>query len=298
MEYAAYISIITVNYNGMEDTCQMIYSLKNYISAFPYEIIVVDNASSCDEASFIQTKFPDVKCIRSNKNLGFAGGNNLGISRAKGKYILLLNNDTYIENSTLSELTRLLELNPAIGAVSPKIKFSNSNIIQFAGYTALSRITLRNKLIGFGEVDSGQYDEACPTPFVHGAAMMIRRDIIEQIGLMPEIYFLYYEELDWCEQIKKSGFELWYDPQAEVYHKESHTVGQNSCLRCFYLSRNRLLFAWRNRTGCSRIFAIIYQLLIANPKNIFIYAIKGQIDLIMACLKGIISFITMKNKKE
>lgn len=298
MEYAAYISIITVNYNGMEDTCQMIYSLKNYISAFPYEIIVVDNASSCDEASFIQTKFPDVKCIRSNKNLGFAGGNNLGISRAKGKYILLLNNDTYIENSTLSELTRLLELNPAIGAVSPKIKFSNSNIIQFAGYTALSRITLRNKLIGFGEVDSGQYDEACPTPFVHGAAMMIRRDIIEQIGLMPEIYFLYYEELDWCEQIKKSGFELWYDPQAEVYHKESHTVGQNSCLRCFYLSRNRLLFAWRNRTGYSKISAIIYQLLIANPKNIFIYAIKGQIDLIMACLKGIINFITMKNKKE
>lgn len=298
MVNAVYISIITVNYNGIKDTYQMIDSIKKYLSAFPYEIIVIDNASFNDEASLIQTKYPDVLCFRSNQNLGFAGGNNLGMLRAKGKYILLLNNDTYIKDGSLSNLVSFLELNPLVAAVSPKIKFSNSNIIQFAGYTSLSQITLRNKLIGFNEVDSGQYNRACPTPFLHGAAMMIRRDTIERVGLMPEIYFLYYEELDWCEQIRKHGFELWYEPHAEIYHKESRSVGQSSPLRCFYLTRNRLLFAWRNRSGCAKLLAIIYQLLIANPKNLCTYAIQRRLDLIKACLQGMTNFIKMKNKKE
>lgn len=292
-----YISIITVNYNGMEDTCEMIDSLKKYLKTLSYEIIVVDNASINDEASIIREKYPEVICLRSNINLGFAGGNNIGILKAKGKYILLLNNDTYVEDNSLLNLAKFLDLNPSAGAVSPKIKFSDSNIIQFAGYTPLSQITLRNKLIGFGEIDLKQYDKAHTSPFLHGAAMMIRRDVIEQSGLMPEIYFLYYEELDWCEKIKKQSFELWYEPQAQVYHKESRSVGQGSPLRCFHLTRNRLLFAWRNRKGLTMLSALVYQFLIANPKSIFIYAIKGRLDLVQACFKGMVGFIKMKNKK-
>lgn len=292
-----YISIITVNYNGMEDTCEMIDSLKKYLHTLSYEIIVVDNASINDEASIIREKYPEVICLRSNINLGFAGGNNIGILEAKGKYILLLNNDTYIEDNSLLNLTKFLDLNPSAGAVSPKIKFADSDIIQFAGYTPLSQITLRNKLIGFGEVDLKQYDKAHVSPFLHGAAMMFRRNVIKQAGLMPEIYFLYYEELDWCEQIKKHGFELWYEPLAEVYHKESRSVGQGSPLRCFYLTRNRLLFAWRNRKGLTMFSSLVYQFLIANPKSIFIYAIKGRMDLVHASFKGMGNFIKMKNKK-
>lgn len=293
MVYEVDLSIITVNYNGIEDTCQMINSLKQYLT-LSYEIIVVDNASSINEASLIKREFPDIKCIRSNKNLGFAGGNNLGMSEAKGKYILLLNNDTYIKDDSLSNLVTFLNLNPTVGAASPKIKFADSNIIQFAGYTPLSKITLRNKLIGFGEEDQDQYNKACRSPFLHGAAMILRREVIKQAGLMPEIYFLYYEELDWCEQIKKYKFELWYEPQAEIYHKESRSVGQVSPLRCFYLTRNRLLFAWRNRKGFFRFLALTYQFLIANPIHIFIYIIRGRLDLSKACLKGIVDFIKVK----
>lgn len=293
-----YISIITVNYNGMEDTCEMIDSLKKHLKTASYEIIIIDNASINDEASIIQKNHPEAICFRSDVNLGFAGGNNIGISKASGDYILLLNNDTYIEDDSLLNLAKFLDSNPSAGAVSPKIKFSDSDIIQFAGYTPLSQITLRNKLIGFGEADLKQYDRAHLSPFLHGAAMMIRRNVIEQSGLMPEIYFLYYEELDWCEQIRKYGFELWYEPQAQVYHKESRSVGQGSPLRCFYLTRNRLLFAWRNRKGLTKLSALVYQFFIANPKSIFIYAIKGRFDLVLACFKGMGDFIKVKNKKN
>ncbi len=298
MTNEVYISIITVNYNGLSDTCEMIDSLKQHLTISSYEIIVIDNASINNEALLIQEKYPEIKCFRSNQNLGFAGGNNLGISKASGKYILLLNNDTYIRDNTLLSLATFLDNNPSIGAVSPKIKFADSNIIQFAGYTNLSLITLRNKLIGFEQEDKGQYNIAHISPFLHGAAMMIRKDIIREIGYMPEIYFLYYEELDWCEQIRKHGYELWYIPQAEIYHKESSSVGQGSPLRCFYLTRNRLLFAWRNRQGLIRLLALAYQFLIANPKNILYYTSKGQLNLAKSCFRGITNFIEMKNKKD
>lgn len=289
-----YISIITVNYNGMSDTCHMIDSLMQHLSEVSYEIIIVDNASLKDEITQIQAKYKNIHCIKSDLNLGFAGGNNLGIMQAKGKYVLLLNNDTYINDDSLLSLAEFLDSNTIVGAVSPKIKFADSNIIQFAGYTDLSQVTLRNSLIGFGETDLGQYDTPAKSPFLHGAAMMLRRDIIKKVGLMPEIYFLYYEELDWCEQIKKNGFELWYNPQAVVFHKESRSVGQNSPLRCYYMTRNRLLYAWRNRRGLIRLIAILYQFLIANPKGIFTYIFNGRFDLVGASIRGMISFTNMR----
>ncbi len=288
------ISVITVNYNGMEDTCYMIDSLKQYLSGLSYEIIVVDNASSKNEAIEIQMKYPDIQCIRTERNLGFAGGNNLGISRSRGKYILLLNNDTYIEDNSLVSLVEFLDLNQRVGAVSPKIKYANTNVIQFAGYTSLSKVTLRNRLIGFDETDCTQYDKPALSPFLHGAAMMLRREVVEKAGAMPEVYFLYYEELDWCEQIKNKGFQLWYCPQALIYHKESRSVGQNSPLRSYYLTRNRLLYAWRNRRGFVKLLALTYQFLVVNPKNLLIYIAKGRSDLAGACVKGMVGFINMK----
>ena len=168
----------------------MIDSLMQNLSDVSYEIIIVDNASLKDEITQIQAKYKNIHCIKSDSNLGFAGGNNLGIIEAKGKYVLLLNNDTYIKDNSLLSLAEFLDSNATVGAVSPKIKFADSNTIQFAGYTDLSQVTLRNSLIGFGEPDLGQYDTPAKSPFLHGAAMMLRRDIIKKVGLMPEIYFL------------------------------------------------------------------------------------------------------------
>lgn len=290
------LSIITVNYNGIKDTGELIESLQEHVSLL-YEIIVVDNASRINEARLLKQKYPHIIAIRSEENLGFSGGNNLGISIAKGKYIFLLNNDTFIKEDTFHYLIKRLESSPQNGAVSPKIKFAfPPHNIQFAGYIPLSQITLRNDLIGFGENDNGQFNTPIRTPYCHGAAMMVKKEVIEKVGYMPEIYFLYYEELDWSTQIEKSGYELWYEPGCTVYHKESQSTGQQSYLRTFYLTRNRLLYTWRNRYGITRWVSILYQLVVAAPKNTLFFLLKGRTDLAKAILKGVFAFLKLEHK--
>lgn len=291
------ISIITVNYNGIKDTLELIDSLKRCVKSVSYEVIVVDNASKQNEAEQIAARFPDVVTIRSEKNLGFAGGNNLGIRKAIGKYIFLLNNDTYIRDDTFHQLIARLESLPKIGVTSPKIRFAaEGNPIQFAGYTALSDITLRNNLIGYGAEEKGQYQLAYETSYAHGAAMMLKREVIDKVGLMPECYFLYYEELDWCERIKAAGYTIWYEPRCEVFHKESQSTGQMSPLRTYYLTRNRLLYAKRNRKGLTKLLSYQYQLLIALPKNVLADLFHLRFDLCRAQLVGVKDFITKKNE--
>ena len=198
------ISIITINYNGLNDTCALIETIPNNDNL---EVIVVDNASNNQEAEAdtISKKYPHVKVIKSEKNLGFAGGNNLGIKAAQGKYLFFINNDTIFKDFNVQVLIDRLESSPAIGVVCPKIRFAwGNNPIQFTGYTPLSKITVRNQSIGFGEEDQGQYDSPHPTPYAHGAAMLIKREAINKTGLMPECFFLYYEELS-HELVIKSG---------------------------------------------------------------------------------------------
>lgn len=281
------ISFITICYNGFKDTCELIESLHDKIHSVTYEIIVVDNASHEDEAAKIRRLYPTVNAIRSNENGGFSGGNNIGIRAARGKYIFLINNDTYIESDHIDCLVQRLESRPEIGGVSPKIRFAfPPQHIQFAGFTPLSHITLRNNMLGFGCPDDGSYDTPHPTPYLHGAAMMIKREVIEKAGLMPEIFFLYYEELDWSTRMTRAGYELWYDPCCTVFHKESQSTGQLSKLRTYYLTRNRLLYARRNLTGAGRLFSVLYQSTIAAGKNFLTYALKGRFDLAAAVYYG------------
>jgi GT2 family glycosyltransferase len=281
------LSIITVNYNGLKDTCTLIESIPFNENM---EVIVVDNASEKDEASIIQARYPQVKTICSNKNLGFAGGNNLGIKAAKGKYLFLINNDTVFKDFNVQALIDLLESSPNIGIVCPKIRFAwDNNPIQFAGYTPLSKITVRNQSIGFGKEDTGQYDTPHSTPYAHGAAMLIKREAIEKVGQMPECFFLYYEEIDWSMMFTRAGYEIWYEPACTIYHKESQSTGQNSPLRTYYITRNRLLLVKRNWIGIYKYLANCYLSCIVAPRDIIKYLIKGKWNLSLAVCKGILN---------
>ena len=285
------LSIITINYNGVKDTCELIETLP--LDDASIEVIVVDNASKEDEATFIALRFPQVKVIRSTQNLGFAGGNNLGLQAAQGKYLFFINNDTIIhQTSDIRHLINRLESSPKIGAVCPKIRFAWGNHpIQFAGYTPLSSITMRNRSIGFGEEDHGQYDTAHPTPYAHGAAMMVKREVVEKAGLMPECYFLYYEELDWSMVIRRAGFEIWYEPTSTIYHMESQSTGQKSPLRTYYITRNRLLFVKRNNPTISRYLSYCYLIGMVAVRDTLKYYIQRRPDLAQATIKGIYHFI-------
>ena len=238
------ISIITVNFNQAKVTCELLASLRN-ITYKNVEIIVVDNASK-EDASIIKKQYPEVTLINSNSNLGFAGGNNLGLKSAQGKYILFINNDVEVSTDFLEPLFQKLIHLDSTAAVSPKIKyFTPGNTIQYAGSYAVNPFTLRNTHIGTGEIDHGQYNESKLTSYAHGACMLVKKSVIDLIGSMDEKFFLYYEEQDWCERMNRNGYHIFYVPQSVVLHKESISTGKSSPLKTYYLSRNRILFARR-----------------------------------------------------
>ena len=255
------------------------------------EVIVVDNASKNQEAEQISSRFPYVKVVKSDKNLGFAGGNNLGIKASSGKYLFLINNDTYFKDFNAQTLIDRLDSDPSIGIVCPKIKFAwPPQPIQFAGYTPLSKITIRNQAIGFGEEDHGQYETAHPTPYAHGAAMLIKREAIAKVGLMPECYFLYYEELDWSMMFTRAGYQIWYEPKCIVYHKESQATGQNSPLRTYFITRNRLRLVKRNYQGLPKWLSYTYLIGIVGSRNILHHLLTGRFRHLKATLSGIRNF--------
>ncbi len=289
------VSVITINYNGLDDTCALIETIPFNENM---EVIVVDNASNNQEADLIVQRYPQVKVIKSERNLGFAGGNNLGILAAQGKYLFLVNNDTIFKHFNVSALIDRMESSPEIGIVCPKIRFTwGNNPIQFAGYTPLSKVTVRNHAIGFGEDDYGQYDTAHPTPYAHGAAMLIRRDAIDKVGLMPECFFLYYEELDWSMMFTRVGYQIWYEPSCTIYHKESQSTGQNSPLRTYYLTRNRLLLVRRNPREFNRPLAYIYLISIVALRDILKYTFIGRFDLLKAIFRALGHFILYARPK-
>lgn len=283
------VSIITVNFNHSYITEELLDSINKENSYKHIEIIVVDNGSKINPIPEWIEKYPHVQFIRSEINLGFAGGNNLGIKAAIGDYIFLVNNDTEFTTGLIDTLVDTMERYPQIGLISPKIRyFDQPNMLQFAGYTPMDYYTARNKQIGQYEEDKGQYDTVTGiTGFGHGAAMMIKREAINKAGLMSENFFLYYEEMDWCDRIKKAGFEIWVNMQALIYHKESISVGKKSDLKEYFMNRNRILFIRRNASFFQRFVFYIYFILIVAPRNIIKYIKDKQYSFITTFLRAI-----------
>jgi len=282
-------SIISVNFNQPQVTIDFLKSVKLNTDAAAVEVIVVDNGSREDHGDDFLREYPGLIYIRSEQNLGFAGGNNLGIKTAAGDFLLLLNNDTEITANLIPELTGELERNPEIGMISPLLLFYDSpDVIQYAGFTPMNYLTCRNAGIGSMEINKGQYDnESRETAYCHGAAMMCRRGDLEKVGLMDDLFFLYYEELDWCEKFRRAGKKIWFTGRTKVYHKESMSVGKDSSIKTYFMTRNRMLFIRRNTGFFNTLFFSLYYIGIASPKQLFLYFKKGRKDLIKWVLKGI-----------
>jgi GT2 family glycosyltransferase len=177
----------------------------------------------------------------------------------------------------MEPLVEKLESNSKIGAVSPKIKFYfQPDTIQFSGQAPINPYTMRSHGYGYGVVDTGQFDVDATTNFVHGAAMMIPMQVIKKVGLMAEIYFLYYEELDWGARIRAAGYELWYVHNSTVMHKESISTGRLTPFKTYYMNRARILYLRRNVKGLQFLVAFLYQTFVSVPKNAATFLIKKQ----------------------
>jgi GT2 family glycosyltransferase len=283
------VSIITLNWNSMAMTLEFLHSIEERNTYNNIEVIVVDNASTEDPTQKIKEVYPLAKVIRNQTNLGFSAGNNVGIREAKGDYLFIVNNDTEFTPGLIEGLVKIFREYPGAGVVSPKFHyFFEKGTIEYAGYKSVSIFTGRNSMIGSGEKDIGQYNEVKETQYAHGGGMMVSREVINKVGLMPEEFFLYYEELDWSVQIRKKGFNIYFQPNALIYHKESMTTGKTSPLKTFYLTRNRILFMRRNTPLPGLGIFFLYFTFFTIPKNTLTYLFRRQLIHLKSFWKGIL----------
>jgi GT2 family glycosyltransferase len=288
------VSIISVNYNQPKVTVEFLRSVRCAASQNKVEMIIVDNGSRENHEATFREVYPNLVYIRSDENLGFAGGNNLGILQATGDYVLFLNNDTEVTANMIDILVNEFSDNPDIGLLSPLILYyDDKNTIQYAGYSKMNYLTARNS----GQAPkNNSFNYSQETSFIHGAAMMCRMKDLKEVGLMEENYFLYYEELDWCEKFRKAGKKMWFTAKTYIYHKESISVGKESPIKTYFMHRNRMLFIRKNTTMSNSLMFSLYYVLLATPRSIFRYCLDGRLDLIPWVLRAIAWNLT--NRKD
>jgi len=286
------VSVISVNFNQEGHTIDFLSSI--YSSRYEnIEVVIVDNGSKVPLDKNLEDRFANLRIIHSKENLGFAGGNNLGTKEAKGDYLFFLNNDTIVVEGFFESLVDFLRDNQKIGIVSPKIIFNNKHI-QYAGSLPINPFTGRGRALGSRERDDGKYDRIYETAYAHGAAMATSREVLKQVGLMDEEYFLYYEELDWTERIKKAGYQAYYYGKTYIIHKESMSVGKESPLKTYYMNRNRLLFQRKNVSSFKLFISVAFFLLVSLPKSSLQFLIARKNNHLTSLWRGVLWHVNKK----
>jgi len=282
------VSIITLNWNQADITCAFLESTRklNYKN---YEILVCDMGSDIDPTQQInEAGYPNTKVLRSDVNLGFTGGNNWGMRQAKGDFVFIVNNDTEVTPDLLDVLLEPFYKDPSIGVTCPKIRFySNPSIIQYAGFNPIDPFTGRTTAVGSLEEDKGQYDASGYTSGAHGCAMMVKKEVIDRVGMFPEKFFIYYEEWDWSARILKAGYSIYYQAKGLIYHKESITMGKQSAIKVYYHTRNRILYMRRNTSMGKFVVFSLFFLFVSTPKAFAKYTVNKQFKHLKSYIKGI-----------
>ncbi len=287
------VSIITLTWNQTAVTCEFLESTRQ-LSYKNYEILVCDMGSTEDPTQIINSgNYPNTTVLRSEKNLGFTGGNNWGMRHAKGDFIFIVNNDTEVTPSLLDDLLEPFKTNPQIGVTCPKIKFfHHPDTIQYAGFNPINVYTGRTTAVGSKEIDNGQHNNSGFTHAAHGCAMMVKKEVIEKVGMFPEKFFIYYEELDWSARILNAGYKIFYQGSALIFHKESITMGKESAIKVYYHTRNRILYMRRNSKPLQLLAFLSFFIFFTAPKATLKFAFKRQFQHLKSFVKGALWNVT------
>src|SRR5437667_5050694 len=241
-------SVIVVNWNGRQFLEECLSSLRKQ-SVRDFEIILVDNASTDGSAEFIAEHFPEVVLLTLGTNAGFCAANNIAIRDALShgaKSVLLLNNDTFVAPDCLDQMFRVMDQDPRIAAVCPKIFCAQSpHLLWYAG-AEFSLWTSRSRYTGWHVPDVGQYETIRPITQATGCAMLVRASAIESVGLLNENYWAYVEDLEWSLRFAERGWKIMFAPQALVWHFDGGTAVRSGSqfLRQYFITRNLLLLCW------------------------------------------------------
>jgi hypothetical protein len=260
------VSIIIVNWNGLEDTIECLESFKK-ISYPNYEVIVVDNGSEGDDARILREKFGDyIRLIQNDKNYGFAKGCNVGVEDALARgaeYILLVNNDTVIAPDSIDELIKVAQSDKNIGIVGGKIYFyEDPQVIWFAG-GSINFWAGRTPLRGQGQIDCQDFDKVVAVDWIVGCFMLISRDVLLNVGLLDERFFFGWEDVDICIRAARNGFRILFAPEAKLWHK-ALASGKGERLvgiPLYYAARNHFILMEKHWPKLQFITSVLYYLL-------------------------------------
>jgi GT2 family glycosyltransferase len=256
------VHFVIINWNQPELTLACLESLSN-LNYSPFQIVLVDNGSTDDSVALIRQNYPDVILIETGENLGYSAGNNVGIRYAMGhgaEYVFLLNNDTAIDKEMLLRMVAASEADPEVGMVGPTIYyFDPPNML----WSAVNSIRWPQGQIirhGMNEAHPKVADDAPAqeVDYVDSCAVLVKREVIEKVGMLDEAFFINYDDADWNIRARQAGFKIVYVPTACLWHKVSAAMGQASPATTYYMTRNSLLFFWRHSRGLTRLKAVMY----------------------------------------
>ncbi|MFN4260034.1 MAG: glycosyltransferase family 2 protein [Gemmataceae bacterium] len=240
------VTILIVNYNGKHYLHDCLTALER--QTYPrssWEVVLVDNASADGSVAYVREHFPWVKVTSLSRNRGFAGGNNVGMRRTQAPYVALLNNDTVVDADWLAALVEVMEQEPRIGGVASKILFrheptriNNAGLLLYRDGHGADR--------GFREMDDGQYDEPAEVFGGCGASVLLRRAMLDDVGLFDERLFMYYEDTDLAWRARARGWRFCYTPRSRVWHVHCGSSGEWSPFFLYYVERNRVWVNWKN----------------------------------------------------
>mgnify|MGYP001459872522 CR=1 FL=1 len=257
---SAKVFIVILNFNSFLDTKECLQSLQS-LDYDNYEIVVVDNCSVDDSFKELKIQFPEYKMMKTNKNIGYANGNNIGIKYAMDKgseYVCVLNNDVVVEKDFLSKIIKVMESQPQVGIAGPCIcKYSDRNIIQAMGGN-INLFTGLTQGIHKGNKYSKLRPENTEVAYLGGACFVAKSEVFNNIGFIPENYFLFFEETEFCLKAARAGYKLLCIYESKIYHKGSSTIAKYNGLSYYFLNRNRVVFMRRNANVFQKSVFFIY----------------------------------------
>lgn len=274
------VSVIILNWNGLEDTSKCLDSLRQ-ITYPNYEVIVVDNASEGDDVVVLKKNYGDYfNLIENDKNYGYSEGNNIGIRYALEKgadYILILNNDTVVAPGFLDELVSVAEEDGNIGVVGPKLyDMAKPDMLQGAG--GKLNWYLEHRQRGQNKRDRGQFEEVTDVDFIGGSCLLVRKEAIEKAGLLPTDYFLQWDDIDFCTGVRRQEFRCVYAPKAKIWHKLSASFERAGISGTMVARgiKNRILFRRKYLSTPQFLLFTLSFIFIVTPTYMAYYLFQGR----------------------
>lgn len=283
------LSIVIVSYNTRDMLRDCLRALPAATEGLAVETFVVDNHSPDDSAGMVAAEFPDVRLLANTDNPGFARANNQAFALCTGRYVLALNPDTEAEPGALTALVRFMDAHPDAGVCGPKLLNSDGSLqhngrrfpTPWREFLAVSGLRKFNRAAFDGVLEYGRedFDALCEVDQVSGACLLVRRSVMEQVGMFDPDFFMYYEEIEWCWRIRRAGWKVYYVPQSRVVHHWMGSARQQSRAMTARMFKSQVIY-YRKTAGLPTQWAARGIMWLGLVKNELLYlgvAVKRQL---------------------